>query len=133
MITTHTAAIVTKRPSGAYNRRDPRGRFIVSDEYGKLYRVTAPPLGTSEGTKVENIDVDIGEAQGLLWAFDSLYVVVNRHRGKAESGLWRVRSSRGDDVLDTKEKLHGIDGNGEYRSTGHASAKSIGDASCDAA
>ena len=29
---------------------------------------------------VEPIDVPIGEAHGLLWAFDSLYVVVNRGR-----------------------------------------------------
>ena len=25
---------------------DPKGRLIVSDQYGKLYRLTTPPLGT---------------------------------------------------------------------------------------
>src|SRR6187401_225507 len=55
---------------------DPKGRLIVSDQYGKLYRVTPPaPGGDPASTKVEPIDVAIGEAQGLLWAFDSLYVV----------------------------------------------------------
>src|SRR5947209_4657103 len=55
---------------------DPRGRLITSDQYGKLYRITPPPVGTSTGTKVEALAVNIGRAHGLLWAFDSLYVVV---------------------------------------------------------
>ena len=56
----------------------------------------APP--TAE-TKVEKIPADIGEAQGLLWAFDSLYVMVNGK--KHPSGLYRVRSSKGDDTLNS--------------------------------
>jgi hypothetical protein len=65
---------------------DPKGRLIVSDQYGGLFSVTPPPPGgkTSE-TKVEKVPAKIGEAQGLLWAFDSLYVMVNRK--KYESGL----------------------------------------------
>src|ERR1700728_5257524 len=43
---------------------DPRGRLIVSDQYGKLYRVTLPPVsGKAEGLRVEPIDAAIGEAQ----------------------------------------------------------------------
>ena len=58
---------------------DPKGRLITSDQYGRLYRVTPPPIGgKAEQTKVEKLPVDLGEAQGLVWAFDSLYVVVNR-------------------------------------------------------
>ncbi len=56
----------------------PQGRLIVSDQYGGLYRVVVPPLGTTEGLTIEKIPVDLGEAQGLLWAFDSLYVMVNK-------------------------------------------------------
>ena len=41
--------------------------------------------------KVEPIDVAIGEAHGLLWAFDSLYVVVNRGRSLRERALSRPR------------------------------------------
>ena len=53
---------------------DPKGRLIVSDQYGGLYRATPPAVGSSGKLKLEKINVDIGEAQGLLWAFDSLYV-----------------------------------------------------------
>jgi putative heme-binding domain-containing protein len=93
---------------------DPKGRLITSDQYGRLWRVTPPALdGKPEDTKVEMLPVDLGEAQGLCWAFDSLYVVVNRGK-KYESGLYRVRASGDPDVLDTKEKLRGINGGGEH-------------------
>ncbi len=81
---------------------DPKGRLIVSDQYGPLYRVTPPPLGgKAADTKVEQINLPIGEAQGLLWAFDSLYVVVNRGK-KYASGLYRVRASKDGDRLEYK-------------------------------
>jgi putative heme-binding domain-containing protein len=91
---------------------DPKGRLIASDQYGKLYRITPPALGGSaDDTRVEELPVDLGEAQGLLWAFDSLYVVVNRGK-KYDSGLYRVWSSKGDDRLDAKELLRAIPGGG---------------------
>lgn len=90
---------------------DPEGRLIVSDQYGKLYRVTPPPIGNSEGIKVEPIDVDLGHAQGLLWAFDSLYVVVNSRR-PYKGGLYRVLDTDDDDTLDTVKLLRGFDGAG---------------------
>ncbi len=93
---------------------DHKGRLIVSDQYGKLYRVTLPPVsGKAEEIRVEPIDAAIGEAQGLLWAFDSLYVVVNRGR-RYESGLYRVRDTDGDDRLDKVEQLRKIDGSSEH-------------------
>ncbi len=93
---------------------DPKGRLIASDQAGKLYRITPPALGGKpEDTRVEQLPVDLGEAQGLVWAFDSLYVVVNRAR-KYRGGLYRVTASKGDDVLDTKELLQPIDGGGEH-------------------
>ena len=71
---------------------DPKGRLIVSDQYGKLYRVTLPPIsGKAEDLRVEPIDAPIGEAQGLLWAFDSLYVVVNRGRSVRQRAVPRPR------------------------------------------
>jgi putative heme-binding domain-containing protein len=89
---------------------DPKGRLIVSDQYGPLYRVTPPPVGGNPAdTKVEKIPADIGQAQGLLWAFDALYVVVN---APGKSGLYRVTSSKGDDTLDKVEKLRAFDGGG---------------------
>lgn len=92
---------------------DPRGRLIVSDQHGGLYRVTPPPPGAAEPPLVEPLDVDVGEAQGLLWAFDSLYVVVNKG-GQYESGLYRVTDSDGDGELDRVRLLRAIDGGGEH-------------------
>src|SRR5947209_3197056 len=57
---------------------DPKGRLIVSDQYGPLYRVTPPAIGGKAlQTKVEKLDIALGGAHGLLWAFDGLYVMVN--------------------------------------------------------
>lgn len=83
---------------------DDKGRLIVSDQDGGLFRVTPPPVGRSTGTAVEKINVDMGHAQGLLYAFDSLYVVVNAnsHGGR---GLYRVRDTNGDDRFDKVELL----------------------------
>ncbi len=94
---------------------DPKGRLIASDQYGKLYRVTPPPIDSKPGEapKVEPIAVEIGEAQGLLWAFDSLYVVVNSG-GKFKSGLYRVKDTNGDDALDTVELLRLLEGASEH-------------------
>ncbi len=93
---------------------DPKGRLIVSDQYGGLYRITPPAIGAKEtDTKVEKIPAKIGEAQGLLWAFDSLYVVVNKG-GKYDSGLYCVTSSKNNDILDKVELLKKIDGGGEH-------------------
>ena len=89
---------------------DPKGRLIASDQYGKLYRVSTPLDGA---VKVEPIPVEVGEAQGLLWAFDSLYVVVNATK-KDKSGLYRVRDTNGDDVLDKVEFLRHLEGNSEH-------------------
>ena len=84
------------------------GRLIASDQSGKLYRIT---LGTKP--VVEPVDLDIGGAQGLLYAFDSLYVVVNQHEGKP-SGLYRVRDTNGDDKYDSVQLLRAIEGGGEH-------------------
>ena len=89
---------------------DPKGRLIVSDQYGKLYRVTPPPVGKGGDTQVEPIAVDIGMAQGLLCAFDSLYVSVN---GKG-AGLYRVRDTDQDDRYDDVKLLRAYKGGGEH-------------------
>ena len=92
---------------------DPRGRLIVSDQYGSLYRVTPPGIQGATDLSVEKINVDIGEAQGLLWAFDSLYVSVNKG-AKYPGGLYRVRDTNGDDQLDSLETLRALNGSGEH-------------------
>ena len=86
----------------------PKGTLIVSDQDGSLYRVHPPAIGTAAVTRVEKIPAKIGYAQGLLWAFDSLYVVVNSP--KMQAGLYRVRDTDGDGELDDVTLLRKFDG-----------------------
>lgn len=86
------------------------GRLIASDQGGTGLYLISP--GTSmTPTKVEKLPVELSGAQGLLWAFDSLYVMVN---GGAKSGLHRVRDTNGDGILDTAEHLKHVPGGGEH-------------------
>lgn len=118
---------------------DAKGRIIASDQYGGLYRITPPAIGTSTGSKIERLTIDLrkftpasasaarekaggekGKAQsrpevgahGLLYAFDSLYVMVNEDR--FNSGLWRLRDTDGDDQFDDAKLLREMKGNGEH-------------------
>ena len=83
--------------------QDDKGRLIVSDQYGALYRITPAPAGGSEGeTKVEKIDIDMGHCQGLLYAFGALYGIVN---DEAYSGRGLYRSKEKDGVFQKVEAL----------------------------
>ncbi|MBX9579209.1 MAG: c-type cytochrome [Gemmataceae bacterium] len=88
---------------------DPKGRLIGSAQSGKLYRLTLPANG--QPARAEPIPVELGGAQGLLCAFDSLYVVASRPKA---SGLYRVRDTDGDDRYDSVELLRKLDGDGEH-------------------
>ena len=56
--------------------------------------------GSNDTTFVTKVNVDdIGSAQGLLWAYNSLFVVVN-NRDTEKSGLYRLEDSNGDGQLD---------------------------------
>ena len=91
---------------------DDKGRLIASDQGGLgLARITPGKVGTQEETKVEKIPAKISAAQGLLWHAGVLYVVCN---GGPGSGLYRVSSSKNDDVLDKVEKLKALNGGGEH-------------------
>ena len=91
---------------------DPEGRLIASDQGDKgLVRISPAPLDGSGETIVEKIPAPITGAQGLLWAFDALYVVCN---GGTGSGLYRVTDSDGDDMPDKVEKLREFQGGGEH-------------------
>src|SRR3954454_1712606 len=94
---------------------DPRGRLITSDQYGPLYRVTVPRKGAAGKVKVEQIPVEVGQAQGLLCAFGNLYVVVNGDGASYPNGLYRVRDKNNDDQYDSVELLHEFSANaGEH-------------------
>ena len=91
---------------------DDKGRLLASDQGGKgLFRITPPPIGSKEETRVEHLDVAITSSQGMLWAFDSLYVSVN---GGPGSGLYRLTDTNDDDQFDNVEKLKALQGGGEH-------------------
>ncbi|ADB16602.1 heme-binding protein [Pirellula staleyi DSM 6068] len=89
----------------------PDGTLVVCDQGGSLYSVT--PGKTAETTKVEKIDVPIGQAQGLLWANDRLYVVVNGSAAQG-SGLYEVTDTNADGQLDKVTLLKKLNGGGEH-------------------
>ncbi|NND98836.1 MAG: c-type cytochrome [Pirellulaceae bacterium] len=76
---------------------DPQGRLICSDQRGSLYRLTLSKDGMPSA--VESLNIDIGHAQGLVCAYDSLYVIVSGPAAQG-SGFYRVRDSNGDDQYD---------------------------------
>ena len=94
---------------------DGKGRIIASDQFGGLYRFPAPSAGQPLQAKdIEKVPAKIRAANGLLWAFDALYVGVNDYQRKMESGLYRVTDSNGDDQLDKVEKLRGMTARGDH-------------------
>lgn len=93
--------------------KDNQGRLIASDQYGALYYIQVPKLGSKEAVKVDSIPVNIGKAHGLLWAHNSLYVMKNSDN-QEESGLYRVTDSDGDGQLDHIDFLQQFVGRGEH-------------------
>jgi putative heme-binding domain-containing protein len=94
---------------------DPRGRIYASDQRDKgVVRITPAPLDGSRPTVVERVPAAISGAQGMLWAFDALYVVRNGSNAADGSGLYRLTDSDGDDTLDKVEKLREFPGGGEH-------------------
>lgn len=96
---------------------DPKGRLLVGDQYGGIYRVTVPPVGSKDAAKVEPLPLKIGGAHGLLHAFDSLYVMINEksapQNAGRDSGIWRLKD-KGDGTFGEPELLRKIAGGGEH-------------------
>ncbi|MEC9093949.1 MAG: heme-binding protein, partial [Planctomycetota bacterium] len=93
---------------------DDRGRLITSDQYGGLFRITPPAIGSKDKPKIEKLAVEMGHAQGLLYAFDSLYAVVNGKPFGKGPGLYRLKDTNNDDQFDQVELLRAIKGGGEH-------------------
>ena len=107
---------------------DDKGRLITSDQYGKLYRLKIPPIGsTSVRPEVEKLKIGsgvgtdtmgMGYAHGLLYAFNSLYVMINNNKNNKtftrHSGLYRLQDTNGDDQFDKVTLLKSMDGDGEH-------------------
>lgn len=111
---------------------DDKGRMIASDQYGYLYRITIPAIGADTATakvKVEKLEIKmkgdtskakikIGLAHGLLYAFHSLYVMVNDEGEQdtvtRQSGLYRLQDTNDDDEFDKITLLKPLNGRGEH-------------------
>ncbi|MBL8819183.1 MAG: c-type cytochrome [Planctomyces sp.] len=101
---------------------DNKGRLLASDQ-GDLgiCRITVPRASTDSSnseseTVVERLDFSKCQfqpsgAQGMLWAFDSLYLSVN---GGPGSGLYRAKDLDGDDQFDECVRLKEFAGGGEH-------------------
>lgn len=90
---------------------DQKGRLIASDQGGNgLYRIVPPPIGSDAPTRVEKLKVNVTAAQGMLAAFDSLYVLVNG----GPSAVVRLRDTTGDDNYDEVVRLREIQGANEH-------------------
>lgn len=82
---------------------DDKGRILASDQYGKLYRVSLDDAGKSS---VEQLEANIGLAQGMLYAFDSLYININARANQLKGfdangpGVYRLQDTTGDDQFD---------------------------------
>ncbi|GAA0879406.1 hypothetical protein GCM10009119_23740 [Algoriphagus jejuensis] len=107
---------------------DDKGRMITSDQYGFLYRLELPPIGSDSTVKakverlhVGNVaepQVGMGYGQGLLYAFNSLYVMVNHNPNETFSqptGLYRIQDLDGDDQFETVTQIRELKGSpGEH-------------------
>ena len=98
---------------------DNKNRLIVSDQYGGIYRFPVPAVGKNiDPASIEQITYApertgmgkptdeqkklpmIGHAQGLCYAFDSLYVVVNSRSSSTGAGVFRLLDTNKDDKFD---------------------------------
>lgn len=100
---------------------DDKGRLITADQYGFLYRLTIPEVGSEDSVQVEKMivgnvaepQVGMGYAQGLLYAFNSIYVMVNHHSNETfekSTGLYRIQDLDEDDQYETITEIRTFDG-----------------------
>lgn len=89
---------------------DPQGRLIVASESGPLRRITLPDRLEDLAFGGQSLG---GPVQGLVHAFDSLYVCVGA--GASESGgLYRLRDLDGDGRYEQSERLRAFGPGGEH-------------------
>ena len=70
----------------------------------------AKPVDTR--TAAQKAMPQLGHAQGLCYAFDSLYVVVNSRSSQTGSGVFRLRDTNGDDKFDKMDVIRKLDATG---------------------
>jgi putative heme-binding domain-containing protein len=103
---------------------DDKGRMICSDQYGGIFRLTIPKIGDNTKTTVERLKIGLsandtlGYAHGLLYAFNSLYVMINNAPYNKsflkKSGLYRLQDLDGDGSFEKLSILKEMVGDGEH-------------------
>ena len=100
---------------------DDKGRMIVSDHYGALYRLEIPDIGLdSVKPRVEQLTqidggLEFGYAQGLVWAHNSLYALVSKEGfHDVATALYRLQDTDHDDRFDRMTNLITFEGDGEH-------------------
>ena len=88
---------------------DDRGRLITCDQYGHFYRVDV-----KGDVSVEQLNIALVGAHGVLYAFDSLYIVINEHKDKEKRGIYRLQDTTGDDQFDQVTLIKKIYAGGEH-------------------
>ena len=86
---------------------DHEGKLYVSSQYGQLYRLT---LKEGKVAKIESVKSP-GKAQGLCWAYGSLYMSVAT--GK-KGGVYRLTDTNKDGSFDKQEHIIPIKAGGEH-------------------
>ncbi|MBI1375743.1 MAG: c-type cytochrome [Phycisphaera sp.] len=89
----------------------PKGELYASDQGGAgIYKIVPPALGSEDEATVTKVNVNVSNAHGMVWAFDSLYINRNGDGG----GVWRITDSNGDGELDKAEQVVNVPGGGEH-------------------
>lgn len=87
----------------------PDGTLYATDERDGLFRITPPSLDKpGEPSRVERVAIELQGAQGLLWAFDALYVMASGR------GLLRVVDTDDDGEVDAPTLIVPVVGDGEH-------------------
>ncbi len=100
----------------------PGDLIYACDQYGKIYSFKTPESGkTIDPKTVDSVNLDIGNAHGMLWAHNSLYVAVNKRWSddrpddeENASGVYRLTDTDDDGKLDEMQMLLKLQGEGEH-------------------
>lgn len=98
----------------------PNNTFYTCNQYGGIYKFQMPEVGGRlDPTQVDSLELNIGRAQGLLWAFNSLYVVVVHSFDEDRpdiptTGVYKVTDKDNDGNLDDVKQILALDGRGEH-------------------
>ena len=90
---------------------DGKGRLFTCDQYGQIYRLTPPGILGATTTRVEKVETNLTGAHGLLWAHNSLYVMINENQN---SGLHRLWDAEDDGKFEKSVLITKIRGSGEH-------------------